>query len=98
MTVGSTLLTVVLAAIGVAAFATDPLVFGVTIAVALVTLAVLARSLRESVNPPFTPPTLEMLLGIPDATPPQASDLTDEPESVEAASGALTDTSPLVNV
>ena len=66
MTVGSALLTVLLAAIGVAAFATDPLILAVTLAVAFVTLAVVATRLGRTVNPPFTHPTPEMLFGIPE--------------------------------
>lgn len=66
MTVTSTLLTVVLAAIGVATFATDPLVLAVTIAVALVTLTVLATRLGRTLNPSFALPTPDMLLATPE--------------------------------
>jgi hypothetical protein len=66
VTVTSTLLTVVLAAIGVATFATDPLVLAVTIAVALVTLTVLATRLGRTLNPSFALPTPDMLLATPE--------------------------------
>jgi hypothetical protein len=81
MTIGSTLLTVVLAAIGVAAFATDPFVFAVTLAVGLVTLAVLAHRLGRAVNPPFSPPTPDMFY---------VSDVADNPPAVGSSDG-LTD-------
>ena len=60
MTVGSTLLTVVLAAIAVAAFAADPLILAVTLAVSFVTLTFLARRLGRELDPPslHTPPDL----------------------------------------
>ncbi len=63
MTVTSTLLTVMLAAIGVATFAEDPFVLAATLVVSLLTLAVLAARMGRSVNPPFSHPTPDMLFG-----------------------------------
>jgi hypothetical protein len=62
MTIGSMLVTVVLAAIGVAAFATSPLILAVTIAVALVTLAVVAERLGRSLGT-VTPVSVDDLVG-----------------------------------
>jgi hypothetical protein len=75
MTVGSTLLTIVLAAIGVAAFATDPFILAITVTVGLATLTVLAYRLGKSVNPPFSPPTPDMICSVHepvDVAPPPA--------------------------